>query len=46
MAKVCLLYHPDVSYNKLCQGKEFEILEGAIVVGRGRVISPVVAIDE
>ena len=37
--KVLLLYFPDVSYNKLRQNTEFEILEGAKVVGKGKVIS-------
>jgi translation elongation factor EF-Tu-like GTPase len=40
-AKVCFLYYPDVSYNSLNEGKEFEILEGARVVGKGQVISQV-----
>lgn len=44
-ARVCFLYYPNVSYNKLQQGKEFEILEGRRVVGKGRVISQV-AIDK
>lgn len=44
-ARVSLVYYPDVSYSKLCVDKEFEILEGARVVGKGRVINPV-SIDE
>jgi translation elongation factor EF-Tu-like GTPase len=39
-AKVWLMYHPDMFYDKLSEGKEFEILEGAKVVGRGVAISP------
>jgi len=44
-AKVCLLYYPNVSYEKLRVGEEFEIVEGAKIVGIGTVISTV-SIDE
>ncbi len=40
-AKIWLMYYPNVSYEKLSVGKEFEILEGRNVVGIGTVISPV-----
>ena len=40
-SKVYLIYYPNVSYEKLRIGKEFEILEGAKIVGIGTVISPV-----
>jgi len=38
-AKVLLMYYPNVSYEKLIKGQKFEILEGAIVVGTGYVVS-------
>ncbi len=38
-AIVRLLYYPEVNYSKLIEGTEFSILEGAKVVGHGRVIS-------
>ena len=41
IAKVWLMYYPNVNYEKLSEGKEFEILEGTKVVGTGTVISPV-----
>jgi hypothetical protein len=41
VAKVRLMYYPDVSYNKLKVGEEFEILEGKQVVGIGHVKSPI-----
>ncbi|WP_316570912.1 hypothetical protein [Neobacillus sp. YIM B06451] len=37
-AKVSLLYYPQVPYDKLCDGIEFEIFEGANIVGTGKVI--------
>jgi hypothetical protein len=40
-AKVELLYYPNVSYAKLIKGQEFEILEGALVVGKGCVVGSV-----
>jgi hypothetical protein len=36
-AKVCLMYYPNVSYDKLTIGQEFEIFEGPNIVGRGWV---------
>lgn len=39
--KVLLMYYPNVSYSKLKVGKEFEILEGALIVGIGCVKSPI-----
>lgn len=39
VAKVKLIYYPNVSYDKLINGKEFEILEGAMVVGKGTVVN-------
>jgi hypothetical protein len=36
-ATIKSLYEPDVSYRELVEGAEFEILEGAKVVGNGRV---------
>lgn len=36
-AKVSLLYYPNVSYDKLTLGQEFEILEGPNIVGKGMV---------
>jgi translation elongation factor EF-Tu-like GTPase len=38
-AKAELIYYPDVSYENLIIGKEFEILEGTNIVGKGIVIS-------
>lgn len=35
---VRLMYYPNVSYADLSAGKDFEILEGPNVVGRGYVI--------
>jgi hypothetical protein len=40
-AKVWLIYHPKVSYDKLKLGREFEILEGAQIVGEGCIKSPI-----
>ena len=37
-AKVRLIFDPDVSYKNLNNGKEFDILEGARIVGKGIVI--------
>lgn len=34
-----LVYYPNVDYSALCVGTEFEIREGAKVVGTGMVIS-------
>lgn len=39
-AKVWLMYYPNVSYDELRVGQEFEILEGALIVGIGCVKSP------
>lgn len=33
------LYEPNVSYEALIEGTEFEILEGPKVVGKGKIIS-------
>ena len=37
-ATVRLIYHPAVSYSALQPGSDIEVLEGARVVGRGRVV--------
>lgn len=37
-ATVRLVYEPQVSYDKLVVGAEFEILEGARIVGNGHVV--------
>lgn len=37
-ASVRFIYWPDVNYEKLVIGAEFEILEGPTVVGKGKVI--------
>jgi translation elongation factor EF-Tu-like GTPase len=39
---VSLLYYPNVTYDKLIDGAEFEILEGPKVVGKGTVIGVLV----
>jgi hypothetical protein len=36
-ATIKSLYEPDVSYDELVEGAEFEISEGTRVLGRGRV---------
>jgi hypothetical protein len=38
-ARIVLMYYPNVSYEKLIIGQKFEIIEGAMVVGRGCVVS-------
>jgi hypothetical protein len=38
-SEITLLYFPDVSYKKLRPEAEFEILEGAKVIGKGKVIN-------
>jgi hypothetical protein len=37
LATIKSLYEPDVSYDELVEGAEFEIIEGTRVVSRGRV---------
>lgn len=37
-ATIKSLYEPNVSYDELTEGAEFEILEGANVIGHGKVI--------
>ncbi|WP_409274561.1 hypothetical protein V1499_05885 [Neobacillus sp. SCS-31] len=37
-AQVWLNYYPGISYEKLMNGAEFEIMEGARIVGTGNVI--------
>jgi hypothetical protein len=44
-AKVWLMYHPNVSYDKLEVGREFEILEGSVIVGVGCVKSIVYFVE-
>lgn len=43
-ATVALVYSPGVDYGALVKGAQFEILEGARVVGTGRVLAGVHAI--
>ena len=43
-ATVALVYSPGVDYGALVKGAEFEILEGARVVGTGRVLTEAHAI--
>lgn len=37
-AKVGFLYEPDVSYKELSVGTKFEIVEGNVVVGHGKIL--------
>ncbi len=39
--EVRLPYYPRVSYEKLLENREFEILEGPRIVGKGKTIGPV-----
>jgi hypothetical protein len=40
--KVCLIYYPRVSYEKISEGVKIEIFEGAQIVGKGEIVSPVI----
>ncbi|WP_059173097.1 hypothetical protein [Bacillus sp. FJAT-27445] len=41
-AKVWLSYYPEISYEKLINGAEFEIMEGARIAGTGKVIGSMI----
>lgn len=35
---VSLLYYPDINYDRLISGQEFEIMEGPKAVGKGVIL--------